>query len=79
MPQRMLVKWRSFWNNEEGIGTLEILLIVAVIVIIAIAFRKWIMKWVNDLFHKADLEIGNQGNTFDSDVDSISPSSPAGG
>lgn len=49
-----------FWNDEDGIGTLEILLILAVIVIIAIAFRKWIVKWVTDLFNKADEQIQDQ-------------------
>ncbi len=33
----------QFWEDEEGLGTLEILLIVAVLVAIAIIFRKWIM------------------------------------
>jgi len=35
---------RNLWEEEDGLGTLEILLILAVLVIIAIAFRKWIMK-----------------------------------
>ncbi|QGQ96673.1 hypothetical protein EHS13_18210 [Paenibacillus psychroresistens] len=50
-------KLLQFWNEEDGIGTLEILLILAVIVIIAIAFRKWILKWVKDLFSGADAEL----------------------
>jgi Flp pilus assembly pilin Flp len=60
---------RQFWNDEEGMGTLEILLIIAVIVIIAIAFRKWILKWVGELFKKADAEISSQNL----DGTSISP------
>lgn len=47
-------KIQRFWKAEDGIGTLEILLIIAVIVIIAIAFRKWIMSWVKKLFENAD-------------------------
>jgi Flp pilus assembly pilin Flp len=39
----ILQKLKGFWQDEDGIGTLEILLIIAVIVIIAIAFRKWII------------------------------------
>lgn len=53
-------KLQRFWKEEDGIGTLEILLIIAVIVIIAIAFRKWIMKWVKQLFEGADSEIKSQ-------------------
>jgi len=46
----MKMKLLGFWKNEEGLGTLELLLILAVLVIIAIAFRKWIISWVNKLF-----------------------------
>ncbi len=42
-------KCARFWEDEEGIGTLEILLIVAAIVIIAIAFRNYIVEWVKNL------------------------------
>lgn len=69
----MVRKLKQFWLNEEGIGTLEILLIVAVIVIIAIAFRKWIMKWLGNLFNQADTEITNQGNTIGDDAGKLSP------
>ncbi|WP_274362237.1 Flp1 family type IVb pilin [Paenibacillus thermotolerans] len=51
-----------FWKDEEGIGTLEMLLIVAIILVIAIAFRKWIMKWVNDLFQKTQGQVTNTIN-----------------
>lgn len=47
-------KAKQFWRDEDGIGTLEMIMIVAVIVIIAIAFRKWIMKWVGELFTSTD-------------------------
>ncbi|MEX2461362.1 MAG: Flp1 family type IVb pilin [Paenibacillaceae bacterium] len=60
-------KLQQFWQEEDGIGTLEILLIIAVIVIIAIAFRKWIMKWVKKLFESADSELINQ-NTDSNDL-----------
>jgi Flp pilus assembly pilin Flp len=44
----------NFMQDEEGVGTLEMLLIIAVILIIAIAFRKWIMQWVNELFQRTN-------------------------
>ncbi|WP_438432875.1 Flp1 family type IVb pilin [Gorillibacterium sp. sgz500922] len=47
----------AFWKNEEGLGTLELLLILAVLVLIAIAFRKWIVKWVNKIFDDTNTEI----------------------
>lgn len=45
---------KKFWNDEDGLGTLEILLIIAVLVIAAIAFRKWITQWVKNLFTQAN-------------------------
>lgn len=62
---------RKFWENEEGIGTLEMIMIVAVLVIVAIAFRKWIMKWLGDLFQGADKSIDDFNNVSDT----ISPDS----
>lgn len=41
---------KKFWNDEEGIQTLEIMLIIAVIVVIALMFRKQIIEWVEQLF-----------------------------
>ena len=40
---------QEFWSEEEGIATVEILLILAVLVIIAIIFRKAIIDWVNNM------------------------------
>ena len=49
---------KEFWAEEDGIATVEILLILAVLIIIAILFRKTIMEWVQnmlgDLFRNAD-------------------------
>lgn len=78
MRNRMLDRTKSglaaFWREEDGLGTLELLLILAVIVVIAIAFRKWIMRWVGALFHSANTEIDSQTNL---NGDGISPPSPS--
>lgn len=47
----------KFWNDEEGLQTLEIMLIIAVIVVIALLFRKNIMQWVNDLLNFGEGEV----------------------
>ncbi|HEY0828981.1 MAG TPA: Flp1 family type IVb pilin [Bacilli bacterium] len=55
----MDIIWRllkKIWKEEEGIGTLEMILIIAVIVIIAIAFRKWIIQWVQKLLDTSNTE-----------------------
>jgi Flp pilus assembly pilin Flp len=48
---------KQWWSEEDGIGTLEVILIVAVIVIIAVAFRKWIISWVQKLFDTSNSEL----------------------
>lgn len=63
---------RQLYRNEEGISTLEIILIIAVIVIIAIAFRKWIMHWVQKLFDSANNKMQETNNN---DPLSVIPSS----
>ncbi|OXM17608.1 multidrug transporter [Paenibacillus herberti] len=51
---------RRFSKSEEGLGTLEIILIIAVIIIIALLFKDWIIGLVNNLMGKAD----DQANTI---------------
>lgn len=47
----------KFWEDEEGIGMLEIILIIAVIVLIAIVFRKWIIAWIQKLMDSSNEEL----------------------
>jgi len=61
--QTARTKLTRFWCNEDGLGTLEMLMILAVLVIIAIAFRKWIMRWVNNIFTTTDTNITNNTST----------------
>ncbi len=63
--------WSRFWKEEDGMGTLEVILIIAVIIVIAFAFRKWIVKWVNELFNSTDRTFGDNQN--------IKPVEPAAG
>lgn len=55
--RNILMKIGAWFRKEEGIGTLEVILIVAVIVIIAVAFRKWILAWVQKLFDTTNEEL----------------------
>ncbi|MCZ0703134.1 Flp pilus assembly pilin Flp [Natronobacillus azotifigens] len=41
----------SFWKEEEGLGTLEILLIIVVLVGIALLFGSTIRGWVQNLLN----------------------------
>lgn len=50
-----LVKYtRDFWNDEEGMGTLEVILIVVCLVGIALIFKKQIVGWVGDILDSVD-------------------------
>lgn len=40
----------SFWKEEDGIGTLEMILIIVVILIIALFFKDELLKLVKRLF-----------------------------
>ena len=44
-------KWKLFWQEEDGLGTLEMLLIIVVILIIALLFKNQIMGLVNKLLN----------------------------
>ncbi len=40
--------WKEFWAEEDGVHTVEIILIVAVLVCIALIFRNAIIGFVQD-------------------------------
>lgn len=43
---------KRYWQEEEGMGVVEILLIIAVLIIIALLFRNVIINWVKDVLAK---------------------------
>lgn len=45
---------RSLWRDEKGIGTLEIVLIAAVLIMIAIFFKDWIMEFLASLMDSVE-------------------------
>ncbi|MEK4074519.1 Flp1 family type IVb pilin [Paenibacillus amylolyticus] len=47
-------KVSAFWKEEDGLGTLELILIIGVIIIIALLFRKEIERIVTGLLNKVD-------------------------
>ena len=40
---------KQFWAEEDGIAVVEILLILAVLIVIAILFRNTIIEWVKSI------------------------------
>ncbi|WP_172252002.1 Flp1 family type IVb pilin [Saccharibacillus deserti] len=49
MLQAIGSKVKGFWKEEEGLGTLEVILIIGVTLIIALIFKKQITALVTNL------------------------------
>ena len=49
-------RFDTLLKKEEGLGTLEIVLIAAVLIIIAVIFKDWIVGLVNKFIGKANTE-----------------------
>lgn len=54
MLELMNNKVNGFWKEEDGLGTLELILIIGVIIIIALIFKDKISELVKDLLGKVD-------------------------
>ncbi len=53
-----MTELRDFWNEEDGMGTVEMVLIIAALVAIALLFRKAILDFIK----------GALANVFGSDT-----------
>jgi len=52
-PGRRVPAWL---DGEEGIGTLEVVLIAAVVIILVVLFKDWITGFLTDLFGRVENE-----------------------
>lgn len=55
--------WKRLWVEEDGLGMVEIVVIIAVIVVLALTFREQIKIFLKGLFAKVDTE---KNKIFDS-------------
>lgn len=55
-----LKNWRQLWTEEEGMGTVEIILIIVVLVGLVLIFKEQITDIVESIFSK----ITKQTNKF---------------
>ncbi|MEK3795528.1 Flp1 family type IVb pilin [Paenibacillus sp. FSL R7-0204] len=53
MLTQMVEGAKGFWRDEEGLGTLEMILIIAVLIAVVLVFREEIVKVVKDLIGTA--------------------------
>lgn len=49
----------SLWHDEKAIGTLEIVLIAAVLIMVAFLFKDWILEFLEGLMDS----VGNKADT----------------
>ncbi|MEK4996565.1 hypothetical protein BSK48_14240 [Paenibacillus odorifer] len=53
MVSTMLDSMKSFWEDEEGLGTLEMILIIAVLIAVVLLFKDKIQEVVEALIKTA--------------------------
>ena len=53
-----LKNWQQFLQEEDGMGTVEVILIIVVLVGLVVIFKDQITKIVNDLFDKITTQTG---------------------
>lgn len=44
---------KAVWNGEEGLGTVEIIFIIAILVVIVLLFKNKIVEFIENLMGKA--------------------------
>ena len=56
----MLKTWKDFIKEEEGMGTVEVILIIVVLISLVVIFKEQLTKLVESIFEK----IVKQANTI---------------
>lgn len=54
---RALKTWKDFLTEEDGMGTVEIILIIVVLVGLVLIFKEQITKIVNSIFSKITKQV----------------------
>ena len=44
--------WKKLWRDEEGIGTVEMILILVVLIALVLIFKSKLTSLVNEIFDK---------------------------
>ena len=51
-------EWKNFLTEEEGIGVVEVILILVVLIGLVIIFKKELNALINDIFEKITNQAG---------------------
>ena len=49
---RLKIFWNRFWNDESGMGVVEVILIIVVLIGLVIIYKNQITGVLNDIFEK---------------------------
>ena len=55
--RQMLKHLKRFWNEEDGLGIVEIALIIIVLIAIAVIFKDKLKELVDNIFGKIDANL----------------------
>lgn len=58
MKMNMVKEWKNFLAEEEGIGVVEVILILVVLIGLVIIFKKELTTLINDIFEKITEQAG---------------------
>lgn len=58
MKMYMAKEWKNFLTEEEGIGVVEVILILVVLIGLVIIFKKELTALINDIFEKITEQAG---------------------
>lgn len=58
MKKYMSKEWKRFLTEEEGIGVVEVILILVVLIGLVIIFKKELTALINDIFKKITEQAG---------------------
>ena len=51
---KLLQEWTAFWKQEEGVGTIEIVLLLVVLIGLVIIFKAQITKLLENIFKEIE-------------------------
>ncbi|MCR8844010.1 multidrug transporter [Paenibacillus sp. SC116] len=54
MLQAMKSQWKRFWKEEDGLGMVELVVIIAVVVFLAMIFRNQISDFIETIIGGAE-------------------------
>ena len=61
MKQSMKSMVKAFWEDESGVGVVEMILILVVLIGLVLIFKRQLTNIVNGIFETINSKVGNVG------------------